>query len=132
MDVPKTFKKAHPKSTPIQLDLDWKKTLLLNLKVKPSSLFIKQEGAGEEEGAEVIEMNWLCKEGLPQKINLVKSEFEKERGLRPMKVCILGPPCSGKSFYGDQLAKHYNVPHIHMQKLIEELLQWDHEKDVRY
>jgi hypothetical protein len=39
-DVPDQFKKAHPKMTPIQLDLDWKKSLLLDLKVQPSSLFI--------------------------------------------------------------------------------------------
>jgi adenylylsulfate kinase-like enzyme len=29
----------------------------------------------------------------------VKEEFEKERGLRPIKIFITGPPCSGKSFY---------------------------------
>jgi adenylate kinase len=43
IDVPETFKKAHPQQTPIQLDLDWKKSLLLDLKVTPSSLFIKPE-----------------------------------------------------------------------------------------
>lgn len=43
IDIPETFKKAHPKMTPIQLNLDWKKSLLLNLKVSPSSLFIKQD-----------------------------------------------------------------------------------------
>ena len=26
-------------------------------------------------------------------------EFEKERGLRPIKIFIAGPPCCGKSFY---------------------------------
>ena len=50
--------------TPIQLDLDWKKTLLLDLKVTPSSLFIKQESVqvaeGDEEGApELIEIEWV-------------------------------------------------------------------------
>ena len=87
IDVPETFKKAHPQQTPIQLDLDWKKSLLLDLKVTPSSLFIKPEvpqavAAGDEEGdggddAEVIEMDWLCKPGLPEKIDLVKAEFAK-------------------------------------------------------
>ena len=43
IDIPENFKKAHPKMTPIQLNLDWKKSLLLNLKVQPSSLFIKQD-----------------------------------------------------------------------------------------
>lgn len=43
IDIPENFKKSHPKMTPIQLNLDWKKSLLLNLKVQPSSLFIKQD-----------------------------------------------------------------------------------------
>mgnify|MGYP001987427426 CR=1 FL=1 len=63
------------------------------------------------DGGDLIEMDWLCKPGLPEKINLVKEEFAKERGLRPVKIFITGPPCSGKSFYGQQLAEHYNVPH---------------------
>ena len=32
-DVPEVFKKAHPKLTPIQLDLDWRKSLMLDLHV---------------------------------------------------------------------------------------------------
>jgi len=124
--------------TPIQLDLDWKKSLLLDLKVTPSSLFIKSgvpAGADAdegEEGADILELNWHCKSGLADNIQLVKEEFAKERGLRPIKIFITGPPCSGKSFFGKQLAEHYNVPHIHMQKLIEDLKSWDQEKEDRY
>ena len=47
------------------------------------------------------------------------------RKLRPMKVIVIGPPCSGKSFFSKQLAEHYNVPHIHMTKLLEDLMAWD-------
>mmetsp|Transcript_31144 Transcript_31144/g.47626 ORF Transcript_31144/g.47626 Transcript_31144/m.47626 type:complete len:120 (+) Transcript_31144:1023-1382(+) len=118
--------------TPIQLDLDWKKSLLLDLKVVPSTLFIKGsapaggEGGEEgEEGGEVLELNWHCKSGLAENIQLVKEEFAKERGLRPIKIFITGPPCSGKSFFGKQMAEHYNVPHIHMEKLIDDLKNWD-------
>ena len=77
IDVPENFKRAHPKMTPIQLDLDWKKSLLLDLKVTPSSLFIK-EGApepgedGEEGGGDVLELNWHCKKGMAENIQLVK------------------------------------------------------------
>jgi adenylate kinase len=77
-------------------------------------------------------MDWLCKPGLPEKIDLVKAEFAKERNLRPVKILIMGPPCAGKSFYAEQVAQHYNIPHIHMQKLLQELLEWDQEKDDRY
>lgn len=56
------------------MNLDWKKSLLLNIKVAPSSLFIKQDvppvqvEGGEEPPAEegdIIEIDWLCKPGLP-------------------------------------------------------------------
>jgi adenylate kinase len=44
-----------------------------------------------------------------------------ERGLKPIKIAIVGPPGSGKSFFGSQLAEHYNVPHIHAKKLLDEI-----------
>ena len=67
-DIPDTFKKAHPKMTPIQLDLDWRKSLLLDLKVTPSSLFVAPAagGAPAEDGeGDVLDLNWHCKSGLP-------------------------------------------------------------------
>jgi len=90
--------------------LDWKKSLLLDLKVQPSSLFIApaepeasaagEEGGEEKESAEVLDLNWHCKSGMAVNIKRVKEEFEKARGLKPVKVLIAGPPCSGKSFFG--------------------------------
>jgi len=115
---------------------------MLDLMVTPSSLFIKadvpqaaaaDDGEGGEEGdGELIEMEWLCKSGLPKMISLVKEEFAKERNLRPVKILVMGPPCAGKSFYAEQIAEHYNIPHIHMEKMLQELLSWDQEKDDRY
>ena len=115
---------------------------MLNLKVTPSSLFIPPEnpaaaaaGGEEEEGGEageVIEMNWHCKAGMAANINLVKEEFAKARGLRPVKIFITGPPCSGKTFFGQQLGEHYNVPHIHMEKLLSDLASWDQEKEENF
>jgi len=112
---------------------------MLDLMVTPSSLFIKadvpqaaaaDDGEGGEEGdGELIEMEWLCKSGLPKMISLVKEEFAKERNLRPVKILVMGPPCAGKSFYAEQIAEHYNIPHIHMEKMLQELLSWDQEKD---
>jgi adenylate kinase len=133
VDIPQEFKKALSKTTPIQLDLDWKKSFLLDLDVEPSVLFVKDEpvlAEGEEppeepEDSPYIGIKWLCKAGLPASVDLIKKEFEVARHLRPMKVCLIGPPCVGKSFYAEQLAEHYNVPHIHMEKLLSELLNWD-------
>ena len=112
------------------------------MKVTPSSLFIsgKAEGAAEgEEPAEdgdgdgdVLNMEWHCKSGLPENIQLVKKEFEKQHKHRPIKILIAGPPASGKSFFGQQMAEHFNVPHIHMEKLIADLGSWDQEKEDKW
>ena len=103
------MKKIHPKKTPLQLELDWRVPMMLNLKLKPSSLFVSQN---EEE--EPVEFEWHSKEGLKLNIGKVKEEFSKERGLKPVKIFISGPPAAGKSFFAKKLAEHYNVPHIHV------------------
>lgn len=46
-----------------------------------------------------------------------------------MKIFITGPPSSGKSFYGKQLAEHYNVPHIHVGKMLEDIAVWNQERE---
>jgi adenylate kinase len=95
---PEHLIKHHPKKTPLHLmDSDWRIPLMLNLKIKPSSLFV---GTGDEEGAGEPDFNWHCKAGLASNIQLVKDEFCKKRGLKPVKILITGPPGSGKSFYG--------------------------------
>jgi hypothetical protein len=99
--------------TPIQLDLDWKKSLLLDLKVQPSSLFIVpaepeaqvepeegDEDAEPKEPEDVLDLDWHCKAGMAVNIQKVKEEFEKARNLKPVKVLVSGPPCSGKSYFG--------------------------------
>ena len=83
---------------------------MLDLHVTPSSLFIAPENPsapaeGEEPAedagdAEVIEMEWHCKAGMAANIQLIKNEFAKARGLRPIKIFVTGPPCSGKTFFG--------------------------------
>ena len=125
-DIPLNFAKVHPNKTPLQLDLDWRKFLLLNIKARPSSLFVADE-APEEEGGEPAGENdfpWHCKAGISANIQLVKEEFCKERGLKPFKISLTGKPCTGKSHFSKQLAQHYNVPHIYFEEVLKDIEHW--------
>ena len=124
VDIPLEYASVHPKQTPLNLHLDWKKFVMLNIKAKPSKIFVPEqeggegaegEGEGEEGNEDAGGFQWHCKSGLAANIQRVKEEFCKERGLKPFKIAVSGKPCSGKSFYAAQLAKHYGVPHIHKE-----------------
>ena len=72
IDIPPFFDQVHPARTPLQLDLDWRKFLLLNIKAKPSTLFVQSDVAAED-GEEPPEedtgdFKWFCKSGLAANI----------------------------------------------------------------
>ena len=59
----------------------------------------------------------------------MKEEFCKERGLKPFKIAITGKPCTGKSHFAAKLAEHYNVPHIHTEQVLNDIKNWNKEKE---
>ena len=130
-DIPHQFPKVHPNKTPLQLDLNWRKFLLMNIKAQPSSLFVGEEPADGEEPGEG-DFNWHCKAGLAGNIQLVKDEFCKVRGLKPFKIALSGKPCTGKSHFSHQLAQHYNVPHIHTMQVLKDIEHWQDEKESNF
>lgn len=135
IDIPVEYNPVHPNQTPLQLYLDWRKFVMLNIKVNPSPIFVTAGDGGEgEEAGEPGDgdFNWHCKNGLAKNIQLVKDEFCKERGLKPFKISIFGKPCAGKSFFSKQLAEHFNVPHIHKEQVCQDIQEWNAEKQREY
>jgi len=107
---------------------------MLNIKCNPSPLFATADAVEGEEAAEAGEgdFNWHCKGGLAKNIQTVKDEFCKERGLKPFKISINGKPCAGKSFFSKQLAEHFNIPHIHKEQVMQDIQEWNAEKQREY
>ena len=73
VDIPLEYAPVHPKQTPLNLDLDWKRFVMLNIKAKPSKIFVPQADAAEgegggEEGGEEGGFDWHCKSGLAANI----------------------------------------------------------------
>ncbi|CAI2386648.1 unnamed protein product [Moneuplotes crassus] len=93
-------------------------TLSIDLNLKPSPLMVQESN---DEEAEPVEFPWHCEKGLAANIDKVKGEFCKVTNLNPIKIFITGPPLSGKTFFGEKLADHYNIPLINLKNLIPEI-----------
>ena len=79
--------------------------LTLNLRIKPSSIFMKieeEEAAIEvEEGSEVVKFkfDWHSKDGIQKTIEMLRQEFNRVNKLSQQKIFVMGPPGSGKTYY---------------------------------
>ena len=101
-------------------------TLSIDLNLRPSSLMVTPEGV---EDAEPVEFPWHWEKGLAANIAKVKEEFCKINNLWPIKIFVNGPPLSGKSYFSDKLAEHYNIPHVWLKTLIPELEAYELEEN---
>ncbi|KAL9653662.1 hypothetical protein ABK040_009138 [Willaertia magna] len=75
------------------------------------------------------EFEWISKEGFVANTEKIRAEFEKRRNLTPLRLMIMGPPASGKSFYSDILQKKYRIQHLSTKRVIEEFENRVKEKE---
>jgi adenylate kinase len=55
-------------------------------------------------------------ENLPQLIQ----EYKDARGLTPIKVALLGPPASGKTYLAKKIAEHYEIHYIDVDTVVKD------------
>ncbi|KAL7059030.1 hypothetical protein AAHC03_013852 [Spirometra sp. Aus1] len=65
---------------------------------------------------------WACDGGFVESIKTMIKEFKLARGLIPIRMCIIGPPMSGKSTLASKLAEIYGLPHIRLKDVIDETI----------
>ena len=86
---------------------DWVEFLTLDIKMRPSKVFTSGS------------FKWHSTNGLcAQSLGFLNEEFNRFRGLFPLKVLVTGPPAAGKSHFGSKLAESYGVPIIKIGDLI--------------
>ncbi|XP_028398700.1 adenylate kinase 7-like [Dendronephthya gigantea] len=71
---------------------------------------------------EGMNINWKSETGLIDNIEAVIKEYKQTRGLLPIRVCVLGPPSSGKTLVVRQLCQRYKLHHILIQEVINEAI----------
>jgi hypothetical protein len=82
------------------------------------------EDAEDPEAAALkLKFPWHCEKGITNNIKLLNKEFNEFRKLNPVKIFITGPPASGKTFYGGELAIYYNIPHIQVIELVNKAFE---------
>ncbi|KAL3318066.1 Adenylate kinase 7 [Cichlidogyrus casuarinus] len=85
--------------------------LLINLRI--DSAFAKEN----------LNMHWSYESGMAENIRKISKEFRLARNLIPFKLCILGPPLSGKSTISAEFAKQYKIHHIEVNKVVEDTIK---------
>ena len=71
---------------------------------------------------EGMNIHWKGEMGLIDNIETVVQEYKQSRGLQPIRVCVLGPPSSGKTLVVRQLCQRYKLHHILIQDVIDEAI----------
>ncbi|KAM6903838.1 adenylate kinase 7-like [Lycodopsis pacificus] len=71
---------------------------------------------------ELFSINWLCETGLVDNIELVGEEYQKARGLLPIRLCVLGPPAVGKSTVSRKISEYYKLQYIALKETISETI----------
>jgi len=98
------------------VDEEWAEFFNINLKIKSSPVLRDgqppEDAEDPEKEAEALKFPWHAEKGIIGNARLLNDEFNKYLNLNPVKIFVSGPPASGKSHYGEKLAKYYNIPHI--------------------
>ncbi|CAH8429069.1 unnamed protein product [Heterobilharzia americana] len=85
--------------------------LTMNLRIEPGT--IKED----------MQFQWVADSGIPNNITQLVNEFTEEHNLKPLRICILGPPCVGKTTLAKQLCQVYRLHHIHLKGLLFECIR---------
>lgn len=105
------------------VDEDWAEYFNVNIKMKTSwvmrDLEPPEDAEDQEAAAKALKFPWHCEKGILGNTWLLNDEFNKYRGLNPVKIFLSGPPASGKSFFSQQLSHYYNIPHVNVQSAVD-------------
>ncbi|XP_044747009.1 adenylate kinase 7-like isoform X2 [Coccinella septempunctata] len=64
-------------------------------------------------------ITWRSEMNFVENIEEIVQEFKTRRDLEPLKIVVLGPPCSGKTKLAQLLCDHYNLHYISVKAILD-------------
>ena len=90
---------------------EWTESLTININMMTSEFW-----------ADLIKPSeWYCEKGFAENIDKIFDEYKIMRGLRSIRILLIGPPAAGKTHFADYLNKKYGISAIKTKELLEEV-----------
>ncbi len=58
-----------------------------------------------------------------ENIGSIIREYKDTRGLQSVRICILGAPDTGKTYFATRLCSHFKLHHLTIQSVIKESVE---------
>ncbi|GAB1604438.1 Hypothetical predicted protein [Argonauta hians] len=72
---------------------------------------------------DIMKIDWVSENGIVENIQEMVKEYKESRKLLPLRICILGPPGSGKTTAAEEIASYYKLHHLKINDIINEYIQ---------
>ena len=108
-----------------ELNLPNYNELNIDVKIKPSKILLNEPKKNFEskEDYEKRLFKWHCEYGIPENLDLLRNEFNLYRGLKCIKILVLGPPYSGKTFIANKISNKLKLSNL----IISDIINWGKE-----
>ena len=95
--------------------------LEVDIKVKTTKYMLDERKPDEDiEDYEKRKFKWHCEYGIPDNMEKLRNEFNVYRGLKSVKMCVVGPPSSGKTKICKHIAEKLQIPYL----TVDNVIQW--------
>ena len=84
--------------------------LKIDIRMKISNIFEEDRKSNENiMDFKERQFKWHCEFGIPENMDKLRDEFNLYRNLKPIKIIVSGPPCSGKTTLCEFLTDKYKI-----------------------
>ena len=94
--------------------------LKIDIRMKISNIFEEERKSNENiMDFKERQFKWHCEFGIPENMDKLRDEFNLYRNLKPIKIIVSGPPCSGKTTLCEFLTDKYKLNNYKMNTFCE-------------